>query len=65
MKDEIPNDAILEACFLRAKAFCYTTVKGEAEKKLKGITKAVIQNHTIIEHYKKCYIIVKLNMKLL
>ena len=27
MKDEIPNDNIIEACFLKAKAYCFTTVK--------------------------------------
>ena len=35
MKDELPNDTIIKACFLKTKAFCYTTVKGEEEKKLK------------------------------
>ena len=44
MKDELPNDTILEACFLKAKAYCYNTVKGEDDKKLKGITKATIRN---------------------
>ena len=33
MKDELPNDTIIEACFLKAKAYCYNTVKGEDEKK--------------------------------
>ena len=28
-KDEIPSDTIIEACFLKAEAYCYTTVKGE------------------------------------
>ena len=50
--DELPNDTIIEACFLKAKAYCYrlqrnsvdTTVKGEEEKKLKRITKATIKN---------------------
>ena len=35
MKDELPNDTIIEACSLKAKAYCYNTVKGEKEKKLK------------------------------
>ena len=52
MKDELPNDTIIEACFLKAKAYCYNTVKGEKEKKLKGITKATIQNQITIEDYK-------------
>ena len=26
MKDEIPNDIIIEACFLKAKAYCYNTI---------------------------------------
>ena len=44
MKDEIPNDTIIEACFLKSKAYCFNTVNGEDEKKLKGITKATIRN---------------------
>ena len=52
MKDEIPDDAIIKACFLKAKAYCYTTVKGEEEKKSKGITKATIKNQILIEDYK-------------
>ena len=44
MKDEISNDTINEACFLKAKAYCYNTVKDEVEKKLKGITKATFKN---------------------
>ena len=27
MKDELPNDTIIEAGFLKAKAYCYNTVK--------------------------------------
>ena len=44
LKDEIPSDTIMEACFLKAKAYCFFTVKKEAEKKLNGITKATIKN---------------------
>ena len=51
MKDEIPNDTIMEACFLKAKSYYYTTVKGE-EKKLKGITKATIKNQINVEDLK-------------
>ena len=51
MKDELPNDTIIEACFLKAKAYYYTTVNGEKEKKLKGITKATIKNQINIEDY--------------
>ena len=51
MNDELPNDTIIEACFLKAKAYCYNTVKGEEEKKLKGITKATIRNKIILEDY--------------
>ena len=51
MEDELPNDIIIEACFLKAKAYCYTTVKVEEEKKLKGITKATIKNQFNIEDY--------------
>ena len=52
MKDELPNDTIIEACFLKAKVYCYNTVKGEDEKKLKGITKATIRNQINLEDYK-------------
>ena len=52
MKDELPNDTIIEACFLKAKAYCYNTVKGEDEKKLKGITKFTIKNQISLEDYK-------------
>ena len=51
MKDELPNDAIIEACFLKAKAYCYNTVKREEEKKLKGITKATIKNQIYLEDH--------------
>ena len=43
MKDDISNETIMKACFLKAKAYYYTTVKGEEEKKLKGTTKATVQ----------------------
>ena len=52
MKDELPNDTIIEACFLHAKAYCYNTVTREEEKKLKGITKATIKKQIAIEDYK-------------
>ena len=52
MKDELPNDTIIEACFLKAKAYFYNSVKGEDEKKLKGITKATIKNQISLEDYK-------------
>ena len=52
MKDELSNDTIIEACFLKAKAYCYNTVKNDVEKKLKGITKATIKNQITIEDYK-------------
>ena len=42
--DEIPKDTIREACFLKAIAFCFTTVKGKEEKKPIVITKATIEN---------------------
>ena len=51
MKDEIPNDTIIEACFLKAKAYRFNTVKGEEKKKLKGRTKATIRNQIISEDY--------------
>ena len=35
MEDEMPNDTIIEACFPKAKAYCYIPVKGEEEKKVK------------------------------
>ena len=50
MKDELPNDTIVEACFLKAKAYCYNTVKREEEKKLKGITKATIKKQINLDN---------------
>ena len=35
MKDELANDTFIEACFLKAKAYCYNTVKRKEEKKVK------------------------------
>ena len=51
LKDEIPNDTIIEVCFLKATAFYLNTVQGEEEKKLEGITKATIRNQIISENY--------------
>ena len=34
IKDELPNDTLIEACFLKAKAYCYNTVNGVDEKKV-------------------------------
>ena len=51
MKYELPNDTFKEACFLKGKSYCYNTVKGEDEKKLKGKTKATIKNQISIEDY--------------
>ena len=51
LKDEIPNDTIIEACFLKAKAYSFTTIKGGEEKKLKGINKATVKNQITIEDY--------------
>ena len=52
LKDEMPNDTIRGACFIKAKAYFYTTVKAEEEKKIKGTTKATIKNQINIEDYK-------------
>ena len=35
MKDELPNDTIIEACFLKAKAYCYNTVKKRRREKVR------------------------------
>ena len=43
LKDEILNDIIMEACFLKAKAYCFNTVEIEEEKKLNGIIKDAIK----------------------
>ena len=51
MKDELPNDTIIEARFLNATAYRYNTVKREKEKKLKGVTKATIKKQITIEDY--------------
>ena len=55
MKDELPNDTRTEACFLKAKAYCYTTFKGENEKKLKGITKLLLKPKLIWKIIKMLY----------
>ena len=53
MKDELPNDTTIEACFLKAKAYCYRLHHSFGEdKKLKGITKATIKNQTTIDDHK-------------
>ena len=62
MKDEIPNDTIIGACFLKAKAYCYTSVKGEEEKKLKGINKTTVRNRIIWKIILMLYMKVKLCM---
>ena len=51
MKDDLPTDTIIEACFLKAKAYCFNTDKSEEKKKLRGITKATIKNQIILEGY--------------
>ena len=43
MKDEITYDTTIESCFFKAKAYCYTTFRGEEEENLKKITKATIE----------------------
>ena len=62
MKDELPNDTIIEACFLKTKAYCYNTVKREEEKKLKGITKAPLKNTLQLKIILMLYMKVKLSM---
>ena len=62
MKDELPNDTFIEACFLKAKAYCYNTVKGEDEKKLKGITKATIKTKLLLKTIKTLCMKLKINM---
>ena len=51
MKDELPKDTIIEACFFKAKAYCFETVKGEEQEKLKGITNATIKKQINLEDY--------------
>ena len=62
MKDELTNYTVIEACFLKAKAYCFTTVKGEEENKLKGITKATIKNQIIWKSIRMLYMKVKVNL---
>ena len=61
MKDELCKttddgetivNTIIEACFLKANAYCYTSVKEEEEKNLKGITKVTIKSQITIEDKK-------------
>ena len=42
----------IDACFLKAKFYCYTSVEEEEEKKIKRITKATIKNEITIADYK-------------
>ena len=51
MKDGLPNYTIVEACFLKAKAYCFNTVNEGEKKKLKGITKATIKSQVTIEDH--------------
>ena len=51
MNDEIPRDTIIDACFIKAKAYYFNAVKGEEEKKLKGKTKATFRNQINLEDY--------------
>ena len=51
MKDELPKDTIIEACFFKAKAYCFKTVKGEEQEKLKGITNATIKKQINLEDH--------------
>ena len=39
MTEKKPNETIIEACFLKAKNYCYATVEGEEDKKIKFIIK--------------------------
>ena len=48
-KDELPQDAVKETCFLKIKVFWYTTVKGEELEKHIGITKCIIENQNTID----------------
>ena len=61
MKDELPDDTIIEACFPKSNAYCYNTVKREKEKKLKGITKATIKKLQL-KIILRLYMKVKLSM---
>ena len=49
MKDEKLNDTTMEACFLKAKAYCYTISKGK--ETVKRYNKATIKNQITIEDY--------------
>ena len=51
MEDELPSHTFIETCYLKAKAYCYNTVKRDEEKKLKGITNATIKKQITIEDY--------------
>ena len=54
IKDEAGGETISEFVGLRSKLYAYKMDDGKAEKKCKGVKKAVVKNSITFENYKDC-----------
>ena len=54
MKDEAGGETIFEFVGLRSKLYAYKMDDGKADKKCKGVKKAVVKNSITFENYKDC-----------
>ena len=54
MKDEAGGETISEFVGLRSKLYAYKLNDGKADKKCKGVKKAVVKNSITFENYKGC-----------
>ena len=54
-KDEAGGKSISEFVGLRSKLYAYKMDDGEADKKCKGVKKAVVKNSMTFENYKDCF----------
>ena len=54
MKDEAGGESISEFVGLRFKLYAYKMDDGQADKKCKGVKKAVVKNSITFENYKDC-----------
>ena len=54
MKKEAGGESISEFVGLRSKLYAYKMGDGKADKKCKGVKKAVVKNSITFENYKDC-----------
>ena len=54
MKDEAGGETISEFVGLRSQLYAYKMDDGKADKKNKGVKKAVVKNSITFESYKDC-----------